>query len=208
MEQGVNAVGRSRLGPVARFSITLAAILVVTAVALAAMTNALLDRYVQDETARFTEVTVASHFGVIFQDDVFQRPLHDDEREGLEAVVAFHLSISNIVATQFFDPTGKIVFSYDEGEIGRRIDPATEDGLAAALAGRSYAERTRIVSDLRYASPGAVAASYSPAPSAPAGHDHSGPAASGQPGDRAQRARSVGPRLSEGRAHRRGRRLA
>ena len=180
MEQGVNAVGRSRLGPVARFSITLAAILVVTAVALAAMTNALLDRYVQDETARFTEVTVASHFGVIFQDDVFQRPLHDDEREGLEAVVAFHLSISNIVATQFFDPTGKIVFSYDEGEIGRRIDPATEDGLAAALAGRSYAERTRIVSDLRYASPGAVAASYSPAPSAPAGHDHSGPAASGQ----------------------------
>ena len=81
MEQGVNTVGRSRLGPVARFSITLAAILVVTAVALAAMTNALLDRYVQDETARFTEVTVASHFGVIFQDDVFQRPLHDDERE-------------------------------------------------------------------------------------------------------------------------------
>ena len=168
MKQGFG----SGVGPVARFSIALAAILAVTAATLAGVTSILLDRYVQEETARFTEDTVASHFGVVFQNDVFQRPLSDDESLGFEAVVAFHLSVSNIVATQFFDPTGKIVFSYDEDEIGRRIDPASEEGLAAALGGKRYAERADVVADSRYASPAAVAASYSPSPAGAAGHEH------------------------------------
>jgi putative nucleotidyltransferase with HDIG domain len=171
--------GRGDLGPVGRFSIALAAILFVTALVVAGVSSVLLDRYVQDETSRFTSDAVASHFGPVFKEDVFNRPLADDERELLETIVAFHFSIYNVVATQFFDTNGTIVFSYDETEIGRRIDPASNEGLAAALAGRPYAERADIVGDTRYANPATAGASYNPVPGAsPANeHDHAAAAA-------------------------------
>jgi putative nucleotidyltransferase with HDIG domain len=160
------------LDAVGRFSLALAGILLVTAVAVAGVTSTLLDRYVQDETARFTREAVASHFGPVFEEDVFQRPLDTEERDLLKMIVEFHFSIYNVVATQFFDTKGTIVFSYDESELGRRIDPATEDGLASALAGRSYATRTDVVGDSRY---GALA--MSPAPQTPS------PSASSTAGD-------------------------
>ena len=174
--------GRGDLGPVGRFSLALAGILLVTAVAVAGVTSFLLDRYVQDETTRFTREAVASHFGPVFEEDVFQRPLAADERELLEIIVSFHFSIYNVVATQFFDTRGTIVFSYDESEIGRRIEPASEEGLAAALGGSSHATRTDIVGDSRYAALG-PSAFYSPSPSAagttPGDHEHA--AAGGAP---------------------------
>ena len=164
--------GRGDLGPVGRFSIALGAILFVTGLVVAGVSSLLLDRYVQDETSRFTADAVASHFGPVFKEDVFKRPLADDERELLETIVAFHFSIYNVVATQFFDPSGTIVFSYDETEIGRRIDPASNEGLAAAFAGRSYAERADIVGDTRYANPATAGASYSPIPGATPANEH------------------------------------
>ncbi len=175
--------GRGDVGPVGRFSIALGAILFVTALVVAGVSSLLLERYVQDETSRFTTDAVASHFGPVFKEDVFKRPLADDERELLETIVAFHFSIYNVVATQFFDPSGTIVFSYDETEIGRRIDPASNNGLATALAGRSHAERADIVGDTRYANPATAGATYSPAPGAsPANeHDHAATAAAGAP---------------------------
>ena len=92
--------GRGDLGPVGRFSIALGAILLVTALVVAGVSSLLLDRYVQDETARFTTDAVASHLGPVFKEDVFKRPLADDERELLETIVAFHFSIYNVVSTQ------------------------------------------------------------------------------------------------------------
>ena len=142
------------LSPLARFSITLAAILSVTAIALATGTAYLIDRYVEDETARFTQSSVASHFGTVFDEDVFDRPLSDADRESLETIVSFHFSIYGVVATQFFLPNGTIVFSYDEDEVGRRVSLTESAGLRQALAGAPHSERTTIVADLRYAKPG------------------------------------------------------
>ena len=165
--------GRGDLGPVGRFSLALAAILLVTGLVVAGVTSYLLDRYVQDETARFTTDAVASHFGPVFKEDVFKRPLADDERELLETIVALHYSIYDVVATQFFDSNGTIVFSYEDTEIGRRLDAATNPGLKAALGGQTYSARADVVADSRYAKPSA-SAPYSPLPSAsPATeHDH------------------------------------
>jgi putative nucleotidyltransferase with HDIG domain len=172
--------GRRDLGPVGRFSLALAGILLSTAVAVAGVSSYLLDRYVQDETTRFTREAVASHFGPVFEEDVFQRPLATDERDLLEIIVSFHFSIYNVVRTQFFDTKGTIVFSYDQSEIGRRIDPASEDGLAAALSGISYAARTDVVGDSRYAALGV--ASYAPSASGvPTAGDHEHATASGAP---------------------------
>src|SRR5207302_573896 len=103
------------------------------------------------------------------------------ERELLETIVAFHFSIYNVVSTQFFDPTGTIVFSYDDSEIGRKLDPALNEGLAEALAGRSYAERADIVADTRYASPSTAGASYTAAPATSPSGDHQHTAAGGAP---------------------------
>ena len=169
--------GRGDLGPVGRFSLALAGILLITAVGIAGLTSYLLDRYVQDETTRFTREAVASHFGPVFEEDVFQRPLATEERDLLKIIVSFHFSIYNVVRTQFFDTKGTIVFSYDESEIGRRIDPANQQGLAAALAGTSYATRTDVVGDSRYAALGA-AASYVPTASGADG-DHAHATVSG-----------------------------
>ena len=164
--------GPGDLGPVGRFSIALGAILLVTALVVAGVSSLLLERYVQDETSRFTADAVTSHFGPVFKEDVFKRPLAADERELLETIVAFHFSIYNVVSTQFFDPSGTIVFSYDDTEIGRRIDPATNEGLATALAGRPFAERADVVGDTRYANPATAGASYSPAPGASPANEH------------------------------------
>jgi putative nucleotidyltransferase with HDIG domain len=175
-------VGRGELGPVARFSVALAAILAVTALVVGVVTSYLLDRYVQDETARFTRDAVASHFGPVFEEDVFERPLEGEEREMLETIVVFHLSIYNVVRTQFFDTDGTIVFSYDETEIGRHLDAATNDGLAGALAGRASSARTSVVGDSRYAATtGMASASWSPNPAASPGAEHGHPAAAGGP---------------------------
>jgi len=142
------------IGPVARFSLALAAVLVVTALVLGAGTAYLIGRYVDDETTAFTQDAVASHFGSVFSDDVFQRGLSPEERQALLTIVTFHFSIYNVVATEFFDRTGTIVFSYDSDEIGRRLDPATHSELATALSGKRDADRTTIVADPRLGVPG------------------------------------------------------
>ena len=168
----MKVIGRQDLGPVARFSIALAAILAVTALIVSAATAYLISRYVEEETARFTESAVASHFGPIFSDDVFKRPLTGAEAQDLAGTVAFHLSIYNVVGTQFFDTTGTIVFSYDETEIGRRIEASEEDGLAAALGGETYSERTDVVGDTRFTANAASGVSYRAASAAPNTHVH------------------------------------
>ena len=144
------------ISPVARFSLALAAVLVVTALVLGAGTAYLIGRYVDDETTTFTQDAVASHFGAVFSDDVFQRGLTADERQELLEVVTFHFSIYNVVATEFFDRTGTIVFSYDSDEIGRRVDPATYPKLATALNGMRDADRTTIVADPKLGVPGSA----------------------------------------------------
>jgi putative nucleotidyltransferase with HDIG domain len=144
------------ISPVARFSLALAAVLVVTALVLGAGTAYLIGRYVDDETTAFTQDAVASHFGSVFSDDVFQRGLTADERQDLLSVVTFHFSIYNVVATDFFDRTGTIVFSYDSDEIGRQLDSATYPELASALNGMREADRTTIVADPRLGVPGSA----------------------------------------------------
>ncbi len=153
---GMGDLGRGGLSPVARFSLALAAVLAVTALVLGAGTAYLVARYVDDETTAFTQEAVASHFGSVFSADVFERGLSFDERSQLATVVTFHFSIYNVVATEFFDRTGTIVFSYDSDEIGRPIDPATYPELAGALAGMRDAERTTIVADPKLGVPGSA----------------------------------------------------
>ena len=144
------------MSPVARFSLALAAVLAATALVLSAGTAYLIGRYIDDETTAFTQDAVASHFGSVFSDDVFQRGLTSDERQELLTVVTFHFSIYNVVATDFFDRGGTIVFSYDADEIGRQIDPATYPELAGALRGMRQADRTNIVADPKLGVPGSA----------------------------------------------------
>jgi len=144
------------MSPVARFSLALAAVLAVTALVLGAGTAYLIGRYVDDETTAFTQDAVASHFGSVFSDDVFQRGLTSDERQELLTVVTFHFSIYNVVATDFFDRTGTIVFSYDSDEIGRQLDAAKYPELAKALDGMRQADRTTIVADPKLGVPGSA----------------------------------------------------
>jgi putative nucleotidyltransferase with HDIG domain len=151
---GMGELGRGGMSPVARFSLALAAVLGATALVLAAGTGYLMARYVQDETTTFTQAAVASHFGTVFEDDVFLRGLTADEQQELRRDVSFHFSIYNTVATQFFDRTGTIVFSYDRDEIGRRLDPSVYPGLDTALRGMRTAERRTIVADPKVGVPG------------------------------------------------------
>src|SRR5438094_780264 len=144
------------MSPVARFSLALAAVLAVTALVLGAGTAYLIGRYVDDETTAFTQDAVASHFGSVFSDDVFQRGLTSDERQELLTVVTFHFSIYNVVATDFFDRTGTIVFSYDSDEIGRQLAAAKYPELAKALDGMRQADRTTIVADPKLGVPGSA----------------------------------------------------
>ena len=152
----MTGLGREGLSPVARFSLALGAVLAATALVLSIGTSVLVSRYVADETTKFTQDTVASHFGTIFSDDVFQRGLSADELKTLTRDVTFHLSIYNIVATEFYDQTGTLVFSYDKNEIGEKIDVATEPGLANALKGMRSSERSTIVADPRLGVPGST----------------------------------------------------
>jgi len=153
---GMEDLGRGGMSPVARFSLALAAVLAVTALVLATGTAYLVGRYVDDETTSFTQNAVASHFGSVFSDDVFERGLSSDERQELLTVVTFHFSIYNVVATEFFDRTGAIVFSYDADEIGRKLDQATYPELASALNGMRAADRTTIVADPKLGVPGSA----------------------------------------------------
>ncbi len=143
------------LSPVARFSLALGAVLAATAIALSAGTAYLISRYVADETSTFTQEAVGSHFGTVFSDEVFQRGLSTAEQDRLTSFVTFHFSIYNVVATQFFDRNGTLVFSYDRSEIGRRFDPSAIPGLADALAGTRTSRRTALIADPRLAVPGA-----------------------------------------------------
>jgi putative nucleotidyltransferase with HDIG domain len=163
--------GISGWSPVARFSVALALVLVVTAVALGGLTAFLIGRYVEDETVTFTQDAVAGHFGTVFQNSVFQRPLTEEEEQSLEQTVVFHFSIYSVVSTRFYAPDGTIVFSYDDSEVGRRLDPVENPNLAAALAGQRVATNRTIVADVRYAKPGFTYAES--ATSAPAAGDHS-----------------------------------
>ena len=140
--------------PVARFSVALACVLAVTALALGGLTAYLIGRYVEDETVTFTQDAVAGHFGTVFQNSVFERPLTAAEEQSLEQTVVFHFSIYSVVATRFYAPDGTIVFSYDDDEIGRRLDLVENPSLAAALAGQRVATNRSIVADVRYARPG------------------------------------------------------
>jgi len=144
------------LSPVARFSLALAAVLAATTVVLSIGTSLLVSRYVADETTSFTQQAVASHFGTVFSDDVFQRGLTSDELRTLTRDVTFHFSIYNVVATEFYDRNGTLVFSYDRDEIGEKIDPATEPGLARALKGMRSSERSTVVADPRLGVPGST----------------------------------------------------
>ncbi|MDQ2952902.1 MAG: HD domain-containing protein [Chloroflexota bacterium] len=152
----MSQLSTDRFSPVARFSLALGAVLAATAIALSAGTAYLLSRYVVDETSSFTQEAVASHFGTVFSDDVFQRGLTEAEEAELTQFVTFHFSIYNVVATQFFDRNGKIVFSYDDSEIGRQIDPTTVPGLAEALRGMRSSQRTVVIADPRLAVPGST----------------------------------------------------
>ena len=149
-------LGGEGLSPVARFSIALGAVLAATALVLSISSAYLVSRYVADETTSFTQDAVASHFGTVFSDDVFQRGLAKDEIDQLTTFVTFHFSIYNVVATQFFDRSGTLVFSYDQSEIGRRFDPAFVPGLADTLKGVRSAQRTTIIADPRLSRPGST----------------------------------------------------
>lgn len=151
----MNELGSGGLSPVARFSIALAAVLAATAVALSLGSGYLISRYVADETTSFTQQAVASHFGTMFNDDVFERGLNAKELDTLTQYVTFHFSIYNVVATQFYDNAGTLVFSYDQSEIGRKFDPNFVPGLASTLRGLPTSQRTTIVADPRLATPGA-----------------------------------------------------
>src|SRR5439155_19261016 len=125
-------------------------------VVLAARTAYLIERYVEDEAARVTQSSVASHFGTVFSEDIFDHPLSDADRSLLETIVSLHFSVYNVVATQFFLPNGTIVFSYDADQIGQRLALVSSAGLRAVLAGAAHSERKSIVADLRYAHPAAA----------------------------------------------------
>jgi putative nucleotidyltransferase with HDIG domain len=141
---------------VARFSVALGAVLAATAIALSAGTAYLLSRYVTDQTTTFTQDAVASHFGTVFQGDVFKPGMSATDLKQVTRDVTFHFSIYNVVATQFFDREGTLVFSYDPEEIGRKIDPATLPGYARALGGSRVSTRTTIVADPRLGIPGST----------------------------------------------------
>lgn len=146
--------GQEGLSPVARFSLALGAVLAATAIVLSLGTATLISRYVADETTSSTQEAVASHFGTVFSDDVFSRGLSTEETAQLTTFVTFHFSIYNVVATQFYDRSGALVFSYDPSEIGRRIDPTSLPPLQEALDGTRSSSRTTIVADARLAVPG------------------------------------------------------
>ncbi|MEP7004144.1 MAG: HD domain-containing phosphohydrolase [Chloroflexota bacterium] len=165
--------GVAGLSPVARFSIALALVLAVTAVALGSVSAYLIGRYVEDETVTFTQDAVAGHFGTVFQNSIFQRPLSQAELATLQQNVVFHFSIYNVVATRFYMPDGTIVFSYDGSEIGRRLDLVENKSLARAVAGDRLAVHSSIVADTRYARPGFTygeAMGYAPPPVDHSGH--------------------------------------
>ena len=147
-----------RLGPVGRFSLALAGILALTAVAVAAATAVLVGKYVEEETAAFTERAVASHFGTIFSEDVFFRPLSAEEYEKLEGQVLFHFSIYNVVRARFVSTDGTIVFSYSDDEVGAKAEPVP--GMTAALAGSPVAQRTEIWADKTVGDPSRMRGDY------------------------------------------------
>ncbi|MBI2772897.1 MAG: HD-GYP domain-containing protein [Chloroflexi bacterium] len=134
------------LGPVGRFSVALATVLALTAAAVALATGLLMGRYVEEQTAEQTRSAVEKHFGTVFAEDVFMRPLSNDESAFLQMVVAFHFTVYDIVATRFYGPDGAVVFSYDPNDIGERPqDPQ----IWKTIGGATASERETIFTDGR-----------------------------------------------------------
>jgi putative nucleotidyltransferase with HDIG domain len=155
------------MGPVGRFSAALAAVLALTALAVALATTVVIGRYVEDETERQTSRAVASHFGTIFNEDVFKGPMSREQTDELAPIVAFHFGIYDIVATRFYSADGTVVFSYSPYDIG---DRPSDPRIRATIDGATFAERQQILTDGRavmptaaYASPAAATAAASPA---------------------------------------------
>ena len=170
----MSVAGADGLSPVARFSIALAVILAIAGITLAAGTTVLFGRYVETETARFTEDAVASHFGTLFENSVFERALTTEERDELEAQVVYHFSVYGILATRFYEPNGRIAFSYDPSEIGRMVPIEQSAALQSTIAGSAPAPARRdVVADMRFGMPGMVTAN---APEWMGDHTH-GPSA-------------------------------
>jgi len=122
------------LGPVGRFSVALAAVLALTAGAIALATGFLIGRYVEDQTVEQTRSAVEKHFGTVFAEDVFTRSLSKSEGDFLQMVVRFHFEIYDIVATRFYGQDGTIVFSYAPEEIGQRPKVELSVDLLSILA--------------------------------------------------------------------------
>src|SRR5260221_6703596 len=141
--------GMRAWSPVARFSVAPALVLAVTAVALGGVTAYLIGRYVEGETVTFTQDAVAGHFGTVFQSTIFQRKLGAADLTTLERDVVFHFSIYNVVATRFYSTDGTIIFSYDDCEIGRRLDLIEHPSLGAGLNGRRLSTHPTIHADER-----------------------------------------------------------
>jgi putative nucleotidyltransferase with HDIG domain len=170
----MRVTGADALSPVARFSIALAVILAIAGITLAAGTTVLFGRYVEGETARFTEDAVGSHFGTLFENSVFERQLTADERNELEAQVVYHFSVYGILATRFYEPNGRIVFSYESSEIGRTVPIEQSAALQSTIAGSAPAPvRRDVVADMRFGMPGMLPAN---APAWMGDHSH-GPSA-------------------------------
>ena len=133
------------LGPVGRFSLSLAGVLALTAVAVALATSLVIGRYVEDETVRKTGDSVASHFGTVFSEDVF-RTTSQETATKLRPIVVFHFGIYDIVSTRFYGPDGTVVFSYSPNDIGDRPE---DPRIGETLAGNSFSERVALYADGR-----------------------------------------------------------
>ena len=163
------------LGPVGRFSVALAAVLALTAGAIALATGFLIGRYVEDQTVEQTRSAVEKHFGTVFAEDVFTRPLSKSEGDFLQMVVRFHFEIYDIVATRFYGQDGTIVFSYAPEEIGQR---PKDQRVWATLGGTSSAWRGPLDEELRMAAP---APGYGGTATSGGEHDHAAMAATQPP---------------------------
>lgn len=128
----------ARVGPVGRFSISLAVILAVTAGVVALATSFFIGRYVEDETKQATSSAVAGHFGTVFQEDIFLRQLAPAEMARFEQTVGFHLGVYDIVTARFLDARGQLVYEWT-------APPGLAGAHAQHLAGLATADEPRLL---------------------------------------------------------------
>jgi putative nucleotidyltransferase with HDIG domain len=128
----------ARVGPVGRFSISLAVILALTAVVVALATSFFIGRYVEDETKQATSSAVAGHFGTVFQEDIFLRQLAPAEMARFEQTVGFHLGVYDVVSARFLDARGQLVYEWTAA-------PDLASVHALHLAGIATADEPRLL---------------------------------------------------------------